>query len=187
MLDDFQTDTGPCLSLGVEMKMTLICDRCSIVEFCWHVSTSAFRYLARIWNDSAEIASCPLALLMVMLLKAAWLKHSEVSGSGEWSPWISRSGLFYWSLCSILDCVHFSPSARAWASCPHMHLEGFVQVYVNACKKTEDEEWENLLISAIDLPEGFLVLRDWGLASVILWSEFTDIMLQLRWGSREFH
>ena len=67
---------------------------CWVFQICWHIECSTLTALSfGILNSSAGILSPPLALLLVMLLKAQLTSHSMMSGSG-WvtTPlWLSRS------------------------------------------------------------------------------------------------
>ena len=48
-------------------------------QICWHIKCSTLTALSfRIWNNSAEIPSPPLALFAVMLPKAHLTSHSSV-------------------------------------------------------------------------------------------------------------
>ena len=73
---------GP--SLRLEWKLTLYTPafHCLIFQICWHIecgtlTASSFRIL----NSSAGIPSPPLALFIVMLLKAHLTSHCRMSGS----------------------------------------------------------------------------------------------------------
>ena len=57
-----------------------------------------------IWHSSTRIPSLPLALFLVMLLKAHLTLHSRMSGSRWVIPpwWLSRSGR---SFCIVLLCI----------------------------------------------------------------------------------
>ena len=75
-----------------------------VFQICWHIgwSTLTASYF-RIFNSSAEIPSAPLALFVVMLLKAHLTSHSRMSGSrwvitpswlsGSWSSFLYSSSL----------------------------------------------------------------------------------------------
>ena len=58
----------------------------------------------RIWNNSIEISSSPLALFVVMLSKAHLTSHSKMSGSRLviTSSWLSGS---WRSFCPVLLCI----------------------------------------------------------------------------------
>ena len=83
------------------------CGHCWVFQICWHVKYSIFTASSlRIWNSSTEIPSPPLALFMVMLLKAHLTSHSRMSGS-KWvitPSWLSGSWRYF--LCS--SSVYFS-------------------------------------------------------------------------------
>ena len=94
-----------CLSLGLEWKTDLFqsCGHCWIFQICWHIECSTFTASPfRIWNSSTGILSPPLALFVVMLLKAHLTSQSRMSGS-RWvitPSWLSGS-LF----CIVLLCI----------------------------------------------------------------------------------
>ena len=51
-------------------------------QICWHIECSTLTVSSfRIWNSSTEIPSAPLALFVVMHLKANLTSHSRMSGS----------------------------------------------------------------------------------------------------------
>ena len=63
----------------------------------------------RIWNSSIEIPSPPLALFMVMLLKAHLTSHSRMSGS-KWvitPSWLSGSWRYFLRSSSVYSCHLF--------------------------------------------------------------------------------
>ena len=50
------------------------CGPCWVFQICWHIECSTFTASSfRIWNSSTGIPSSPLALFVVMLIKATWL------------------------------------------------------------------------------------------------------------------
>ena len=111
------------------MKIDLFqsCDHCWVFQICWHAECSTFIASSfRIWNSSAGIPSPPLALFVVMLLKAHLTSHPRVSDS-KWvntALWLSGSlrPVLYSSsfvcifaassylLLFLLDPCHFCPS-----------------------------------------------------------------------------
>ena len=76
------------LFFGIGMKTDLFqsCGHCWVFQICWHIefSTLTASYF-RIWNSSAWIPSPPLALFVVMLPKATWLRNPGCLAPGEWS------------------------------------------------------------------------------------------------------
>ena len=70
------------------------CGPCWVFQICWHIECSTFTASSfRIWKSSTGIPSPPLALLIVMVLKAQLTSHSRMSGS-RWvitSSWLSGS------------------------------------------------------------------------------------------------
>jgi len=84
------------LFFGIGMKIDLFqsCGHCWVFQICWHIECSTFTASSfEIRNGSTGIPSPPLALFVVMLLKAHLTSHSRMSGS-RWviTPWwLSRS------------------------------------------------------------------------------------------------
>ena len=82
---------------GTEMKTDIFHSygHCWVFQMCWHMELSTLTASSfRNWNNSAGIPSPPLALFVVMLLKAHLTLHSKMSGS-RWvitPSWLS--GLF---------------------------------------------------------------------------------------------
>ena len=72
---------------------------------CWPIEYSILTVLSfRIWDSSTGIPSPPLALFVVMLLKAYLTSYSRMSGSGEWSHncgYLGYDDLF----CIVLLCI----------------------------------------------------------------------------------
>ena len=70
------------------------CGHCRVFQICYHIECSTLTALSfRIWDSSAGISSPPLALLVVMLLKAHLTLNSRMCGS-RWvitSSWLSGS------------------------------------------------------------------------------------------------
>ena len=78
---------------------------CSVFQICWHIECSTFIASSfRIWNSSTGIPSPPLALIIVMLLKAHLTSHSRMSGSrwvitplllsGSWRSFFHSSSVY---------------------------------------------------------------------------------------------
>jgi len=109
---------------GIEMKTDLFqsCGLSWAFQICWHIECSTFTASSfRIWNSSNGIPSPPLALLVVMLLKAHLTSHSRMSGS-RWvitPPWISGSWRsFLYS--SVYSCHLFLISSASVRSIPFL-------------------------------------------------------------------
>ena len=70
------------------------CGHCWVFQICWHIECSTLTVSSfRTWNSSAGIPPPPLALFIVMLLKAHLTSDSRISGS-RWviTPlWLSGS------------------------------------------------------------------------------------------------
>ena len=70
------------------MKTDLLqsCGHCWIFQIYWHIECSTFTPSSfMIWNSSTEILSPPLALFIVMLPEATWLRIPGCLALGEWS------------------------------------------------------------------------------------------------------
>ena len=96
----------PLFWIEMEIDFFQSCGHCRVFRICWHIecSTSAAASF-RIWNSLAEIPSPPLALFIVMLLKAHLASCLRLSGS-RWVAallWLSRSLKPF--LCS--SCMYF--------------------------------------------------------------------------------
>ena len=97
-----------CLSLGLEWKTDLFqsCGHCWVFQICWHIECNTFTVSSfRIWNSSTGIPSPPLALFVVMLIKAHLTSHSRMSGSRwaitpSWLSGLRRSFLYSYSVYS---------------------------------------------------------------------------------------
>ena len=58
------------------------CGHCWVFQVCWHIECSTLTTSSfRIWNSLTGIPSPPLALFIVMLLKAHLTSHPRISGS----------------------------------------------------------------------------------------------------------
>ena len=96
------------------------CGHCWVFQILWHIECSTFAASCfRIWNSSTGIPSPPLALFIVMLLKAHLTSHSRMSDSRcviipSWLSWSWRSFyvfiLFYFTVlywfCHTLIWIH---------------------------------------------------------------------------------
>ena len=55
------------------------CGHCWVFQICWHIECSTFKASSfRLWNNSTEIPSPPLAMLVVMLPKTHLMSPVEV-------------------------------------------------------------------------------------------------------------
>ena len=71
-----------CLPLGLEWKLTFSSSVAWIFHICCHIECKTFTASSfGIWKSSAGIPSPPLALFVVMILKAHLSSHSRMSGS----------------------------------------------------------------------------------------------------------
>ena len=81
------------------------CGCCCIFQICCHIECSTFTASSfRTWNSSMGIPSPPLALFLVMLPKASWLRISGCLDLGEWSHhcgYLGHEDLF----CIVLLCI----------------------------------------------------------------------------------
>ena len=103
---------------GIGMKTDLFqsCGHCWVFQICWHVECSTFTASPfRIWNSSIGIPSPPLALFIVILLKAHLTSHSRMSGS-RWviRPWwLSGSWRSFLYSSSVYSCHLFLISSTS--------------------------------------------------------------------------
>ena len=78
------------------------CGHCWVFQICWHIECSTFIASSfRIWNSSIGIPSPPLALFIVMPLKAHLTSHSRMSGSSH-HDYLGHEHLFCTVLLHIL-------------------------------------------------------------------------------------
>ena len=84
----------PYFGTGMKTDLFRSCGHCWVFQICWHIECSTFAASSfTIWNSSTGIPSPPLALFIVMLLKAHFTSHSKIYGS-RWvitSFWLSGS------------------------------------------------------------------------------------------------
>ena len=72
----------PFFGIGMKTDLFQSYGHCWVFQMCWHIECSTFTASSfRIWNSSMGIPSPPLALFIVMLLKAHLTLHSRNSGS----------------------------------------------------------------------------------------------------------
>ena len=82
------------------------CGHCWVFQICWHIECSTFTASSfSIWNSSTGIPSPPLAVFVMMLLKAHLTSHSRMSGSRpvitlSWLSGSLRSSLYSSSVYS---------------------------------------------------------------------------------------
>ena len=95
----------PFFGIGMKTDLFQSCGHCWVFQICWHIECSTFTASSvRIWNSSTGMPSPPLALLLVIILKAHLTAHSECLALGEWShhrDYLSCEDLF----CTVLLCV----------------------------------------------------------------------------------
>ena len=76
----------PFFGIGMKTDLFQSCGHCWVFQIYWHIECSTFTAsFFPIWNSSADIPSHPLALFVVMLLKAHLTSHSRSLALGEWS------------------------------------------------------------------------------------------------------
>ena len=84
----------PFFGIGMKTDIFQSCGHCWVFQIFWHIECSTFTASPfMIWNHLAEIPSPPLALFVVMLLKAHLTSHSKMAGS-RWDitpSWLSES------------------------------------------------------------------------------------------------
>ena len=101
------------------------CGHCWVSQICWHIkcnTLTAFSF--RIWNSSTGIPSRPLALFVVMLLKAHLTSRSRMSGS-RWvitPSWLSRSWRSFLHGSSVYSCQLFLISSASFSALYWVHL-----------------------------------------------------------------
>ena len=115
----------PFFEIGLKTDLFQSCGHCWIFQIFGHIESNTLTALSlRIWNSSAGIPSLPLALFVVMLLKAHLTSHSKMSGSRwettpSWFQVIKTFFFYVFSSCSLLLLLrpcHFCP-----LSCPSLH------------------------------------------------------------------
>ena len=90
------------------MKIDLFqsCGSCWVFQICWHSECSTLTALSLgIWNSSAGIASHPLALFVIVLLKAHLTLYSRMSGS----TWVITPLCFFQVIKTFLCHFVFLP------------------------------------------------------------------------------
>ena len=94
----------PFFRIGMSTDLFQSCGHCWVFQICWHIQFSTFTASSfRIWNSSAGIPSCPLALFVVMLPNAHLTSHSRMLGY-RWVITPSLSGSLR-SFCIFLLCI----------------------------------------------------------------------------------
>ena len=69
----------PFFGTGMKTDLFQSCGHCWVFQICWHIECSIFTIPSfRFWNSSTGIPSSPLALFVVMLLKAHLTSHSRI-------------------------------------------------------------------------------------------------------------
>ena len=90
---------------------------------CWHIECSTLTASSfRIWNSSAGIPSPPLALFIVILLRAHLTSHSRMSGS-RWvtTPlWLSGPFRPFLYSSAVYSCHLFLISSASVRSLPFL-------------------------------------------------------------------
>ena len=95
----------PFFGIGMKTDLCQSCSHCWVFQICWHIECSTFTASSfRIWNSSTGILSSPLALFVVMLLKAHLTSHSRMSGS----RWVITPSWLSGSWRSFLDSSVYS-------------------------------------------------------------------------------
>ena len=91
------------------------CGNCWVFQTCWPIECDTLIALSfRILNSSAEIPSPPLALFVVILLKAHLTSQSKMSGT-RWviTPWWLSESLRPILYSSVYSCYLFLISVRS--------------------------------------------------------------------------
>ena len=83
------------------------CGHWWVFQICWHIECSTFTTSSfRLWNSSTGVPSPPLALFIVMLLKAYLTSHSRMLGSRSVITESWLSGSWRSILCSSVYFCH---------------------------------------------------------------------------------
>ena len=86
----------------------VVCGHCWVFQICWYIECNTLTASSfRIWNSSSGILSPPLALSIVMLLKAHLISYSKMSGS-RWviTPlWLSGSLRSFFFFFFLVLCI----------------------------------------------------------------------------------
>ena len=124
IVQEFQHSLAlPFFGIGVKMDLFQSHGQCWVFQICWHIECSTFTASSfKIWNNSTWIPSPPLALFVVMLLKAHMTLHSRMSGS---SPviipsWLSGSWRSFLYSSSVYSCHLFFISSASVRSIPFL-------------------------------------------------------------------
>jgi len=99
------------------------CGHCWVFQICWHVECNTFTASSfMIWNSSTGIPSRPLALFVVMLLKAHLTLLSKMTDS-RWvitPSWLSGSWRSFLDSFSVYSCHLFLISSAFVKSIPFL-------------------------------------------------------------------
>ena len=113
----------PFFGIGMKTDLFQSCGHCWVFQMCWYMECSSYTAsLFRIWNRSTGILLPPLALFVVMLLKAYLTSRSRMSGYrwmitplwlfGLWRPFLYSS--------SVYSCHLFLISSASVRSIPFL-------------------------------------------------------------------
>ena len=95
------------------------CVHCWVFQTCWHIECNTLTASSfRIWNNSAEIPSPPLALVIVMLLKAYLTSQSRMFGSRWMTNQITLVRVTKTS--TVFSCHLFLISSASFRSIPFL-------------------------------------------------------------------
>ena len=112
----------PFFGIGMKTDLFQYCGHCWGFQICWHIECSTWTASSfRIWNSSTGNPSPPLALFVVMLLKAHLTSHSRMLASRVITPsWLSGSwrSLLYSSY--VYSCHLFLLSSASVRSIPFL-------------------------------------------------------------------
>ena len=115
--------SSPLFGIEIETDLFQSCGHCWVFQMCRYIGCSTFTAsYFRIWNSSAVIPSPPLALFIVMLLKAHLTSHSRISGS-RWvitPTWLSGSWRSSLYSSSVYSCHLFLVSSASVRSIPFL-------------------------------------------------------------------
>ena len=152
------------------MKIDLFqsCGHCWVFQICWHIECRTFTASSfRIWNSSAGLPSLPIALFIVMLLKAHLTSHSRMSGcrwvitplwlSGSWRSFLYNSSVYSCHLFLISSAslkpilfLSFIVTIFAWnvplISLIFLKTSGYASHYEKTTSKTQSQPSKGLFL-----------------------------------------
>ena len=109
--------------IGIENYLFQSYGHCCLFQICWHIKCITFIASSfRIWNSSTGIPSPPLALLILLLIKAHMTLNYRLSDS-RWvitPSWLSESWRSFLYISSVYSCHLFLISSTSVRSLPFL-------------------------------------------------------------------